>query len=134
MEAKFAVFFGSLRSQILANDRPVLIVHKRNVVPATFTAFEMVDYNVERDRSCPKPALPKRHAGRLESAAALLIRSWKDLLERLRDHAVAGGVRMEIEDRAHPRPLADALHVERNAVHERPVCRREGGFDVCNRY
>jgi hypothetical protein len=30
------------------------------------------------------------------SAAALLIRSRKDLLERLRDHAVAGGVHMEV--------------------------------------
>jgi hypothetical protein len=66
-------------------------------------------------------------------AAALLIRSRKDLLERLRDHAVAGSVRMEVEDRAHPRPLADPQDVERNAVHERPVCRRECGFDVGNR-
>ena len=35
------------------------------------------------------------------------------MLERLRDHAIAGGVRMDIPDRAEPRPFADALHVER---------------------
>ncbi len=40
-------------------------------------------------------------------AAALLIRSRKDLLERLRDHAVADGVRMDVAERAEPRPVAD---------------------------
>jgi hypothetical protein len=47
------------------------------------------------------------------------------LLERLGDHTVASGVRMDIRPergrRAHPGPLADALDVERNATNEREV-------------
>ena len=55
--------------------------------------------------------------------AALLIRSRKDLLERLRDPAVAGGVRMDIAERE-PRPVADVC----GTIHQVVVF--EGACDV----
>ena len=55
--------------------------------------------------------------------AALLIRSRKDLLERLRDPAVAGGVRMDIAERE-PRPVADVC----GTIHQAVVF--EGACDV----
>jgi hypothetical protein len=78
--------------------------------------------NVPRRLYCQRVCQPQRNlsetgvakahmfAGwrvRLSWAAALLIRSRKDLFERLRDHAVAGGIRMDVAERAEPCPVAD---------------------------
>jgi hypothetical protein len=61
----------------------------------------------------------------------------EDVLERVGDHAVAGGVRVDVGSErrrgAHPRPLADAQHVERDAADRRRVGRREGALDVGDR-
>ena len=50
-------------------------------------------------------------------AAALLIRLREDLLERFRDHAVAGGVRMEV------RPRCRSALLEVDDEHAEPVLR-----------
>jgi hypothetical protein len=56
------------------------------------------------------------------------------LFERLGHHAVADGVRVEVSEVcwiAHPRRLADAIHIERKSVGlKREVGGREGGLDV----